>query len=198
MIEAGFGFKIGVPNQWRLKKSLAGGGALMDVGIYALQACRYLTGEEPLSIVAQETKTDAQKFAEVDESLTWTMRFPSGVLAYCSTSYNFNGLNRFRAFAENGWFGMDPAYSYNDNRLELGFYGFAAARSVRDRDGSVCQVDSRQPTVACLGRRRAERLDRDRSHLSIGPVAVARGTRPAKIGVKHRRVNLRFWSEAEE
>jgi predicted dehydrogenase len=118
MIEAGFGFKIGDPNQWRLKKSLAGGGALMDVGIYALQACRYLTGEEPLSIVAQETKTDAQKFAEVDESLTWTMRFPSGVLAYCSTSYNFNGLNRFRAFADNGWFGMDPAYSYNDNRLE--------------------------------------------------------------------------------
>lgn len=118
MIEAGFGFKIGDPNQWRLRKSLAGGGALMDVGIYALQACRYLTGEEPRSIVAQETKTDANKFAEVDESLTWTMRFPSGILAYCSTSYNFNGLNRFRAFADNGWFGMDPAYSYNDNRLE--------------------------------------------------------------------------------
>lgn len=118
MIEAGFGFKIGDPNQWRLKKSLAGGGALMDVGIYALQACRYLTGEEPKSIVAQETKTDVHKFSEVDESLTWTMRFPSGVLAYCSTSYNFNGLNRFRAFADNGWFGMDPAYSYNDNRLE--------------------------------------------------------------------------------
>jgi predicted dehydrogenase len=118
MIEAGFGFKIGDPNQWRLKKSLAGGGALMDVGIYALQACRYLTGEEPKSIVAQETKTDVRKFSEVDESLTWTMQFPSGVLAYCSTSYNFNGLNRFRAFADNGWFGMDPAYSYNDNRLE--------------------------------------------------------------------------------
>lgn len=118
MLEAGFGFKIGDPKQWRLKKSFAGGGALMDVGIYALQACRYLTGEEPQSIIAQETKTDAVKFSEVDESLTWTMRFPSGVLAYCSTSYNFNGLNRFRAFADDGWFGMDPAYSYHDNRLE--------------------------------------------------------------------------------
>jgi len=117
MIEAGFGFTIGDPNQWRLKRSLAGGGALMDVGIYALQACRYLAGEEPVSIMAQETKTDAVKFAEVDESIAWTMRFPSGVLAYCSTSYNFNGLNRFRAFAEKGWFGMDPAYSYQGNRL---------------------------------------------------------------------------------
>ncbi len=67
MIEAGFGFRIGDPNQWRLKKALAGGGALMDVGIYALQACRFLTGQEPTSIMAQETKTDAVKFAEVDD-----------------------------------------------------------------------------------------------------------------------------------
>lgn len=112
-IEAGFGFKIGDPNQWRLKSKLAGGGALMDVGIYALQACRFLTGEEPVSITAQETKTDAKKFSEVDESIVWTMKFPSGVLAFCSTSYNFNGLNRVNAFTENGFFKLDPAYSYN-------------------------------------------------------------------------------------
>ena len=36
-----------IPNQWRLNKQLAGGGSLMDIGIYALQAARYLTGEEP-------------------------------------------------------------------------------------------------------------------------------------------------------
>ena len=90
----------------------------MDVGVYALQACRYLTGEEPNLITAQETKTDAMKFAEVDESITWLMQFPSGVLAYCSTSYNFNGLNRFNAFTENGFIRMDPAFSYNGNRME--------------------------------------------------------------------------------
>ena len=118
MIEAGFGFKIGDPTQWRLKKKLAGGGALMDVGIYALQACRCLLREEPTMITAQETKTDAVKFAEVDESITWLMKFPSGALAYCSTSYNFNGLNRFNAFTENGFIRMDPAYSYTNNRME--------------------------------------------------------------------------------
>ena len=118
VIEAGFGFKIGDPKQWRLNKKLAGGGALMDVGVYALQACRYLTGEEPAVITAQETKTDAVKFAQVDESITWLMQFPSGVLAYCSTSYNFNGLNRFNAFTEKGFIRMDPAFSYNGNRME--------------------------------------------------------------------------------
>ena len=112
MIDAGFGFRIGNPDQWRLKADLARGGALMDVGIYALQACRFLAGEEPVEISAQETKTDPVKFAEVDESIVWTMKFPSGVLAYCSTTYNFSGINRFSAHCDKGWFSLDPAYSY--------------------------------------------------------------------------------------
>ncbi len=112
IIEAGFGFRIGDPNQWRLKATLAGGGALMDVGVYALQACRFLTGEEPVQVSAIETKTDFKKFAEVDESITWQMTFPSGVIAYCSTSYNVNGINRYTAYADKGWYGLDPAYSY--------------------------------------------------------------------------------------
>ncbi len=45
-IEAGFGFIIGDPSQWRLKKALSGGGALMDVGVYALQAARYVSDED--------------------------------------------------------------------------------------------------------------------------------------------------------
>jgi predicted dehydrogenase len=126
-VEAGFGFKIGDPAQWRLRKGLAGGGALMDVGIYALQAARFLVGEEPIAISALETKTDPVKFAEVDETIVWTMRFPGGVVAKCSTSYNFNGENRFRAYAEKGWFELDPAYSYAGNsgrrsdKLEIKF-----------------------------------------------------------------------------
>ncbi|TWT74000.1 Gfo/Idh/MocA family protein [Allorhodopirellula solitaria] len=115
-VEAGFGFTIGDPNQWRLDAKLAGGGALMDVGVYALQACRYLTGEEPQSITAQETKTDPKKFAEVDETITWTMKMPSGVNCFCATSYAFRGVNRYHAYADKGWFGLDPAFSYGGLR----------------------------------------------------------------------------------
>jgi predicted dehydrogenase len=113
IIEAGFGFRIGDPNQWRLKQALAGGGALMDVGIYALQATRYIAGEEPAFVSAIETKTDPVKFKEVDESIAWQLKFPGGVIAYCSTSYNVNGINRYTAYADKGWFGLDPAYSYS-------------------------------------------------------------------------------------
>lgn len=115
MVEASFGFKIGDPNQWRLKKDLAGGGALMDVGIYAIQGMRYLTGEEPAEVQAFETKTDRTKFAEVDETMTWEFKFPRGVIAHGATTYAFNGMNYLRGLAANGWFELAPnAYGYSD------------------------------------------------------------------------------------
>lgn len=82
-----FGFTIGDPTQWRLKKALAGGGALMDVGVYCIQAARYSLGAEPVAVTAQEFKTDPVKFAEVDETLTWQLEFPDGVIANSTTSY---------------------------------------------------------------------------------------------------------------
>lgn len=110
-VEGGFGFRIGDPTQWRLNKELAGGGALMDVGVYVIQAARYVTGEEPISISAQEAKTDPIKFKEVDETITWQMEFPSGVIASCITSYAAN-TNHLRVSCEQGWFELGPAYNY--------------------------------------------------------------------------------------
>ena len=117
LIEASFGFPIGDPAQWRLDRELAGGGPLMDVGIYAIQATRMIAGEEPVRVSAMEAKkSDLTRFREVEESLTWELEFPSGILAHCSTSYKVGGMNRFTAFADRGSFGMDPAYSYGGLR----------------------------------------------------------------------------------
>lgn len=116
IVEAGFCIDVGPAGQWRLKRDLAGGGALMDVGIYALQAARYITGEEPVLVSAIETKTDLVRFAEVEESAVWTMKFPSGAVAHCSTSYKIPGIARLRAAAQRGWFELDPAYYYTGNR----------------------------------------------------------------------------------
>jgi predicted dehydrogenase len=116
LIDANFGFAIGDPTQWRLKRDLAGGGSLMDVGIYCLQTARMLTGEDPVWISAVETRTDPVKFKEVEESISWTMKFPSGVVSNSFCSYGANGLAGFRAATTKGWFGLDPAYYYNGNR----------------------------------------------------------------------------------
>ncbi len=50
------GFRIGDPTQWRLNKQLAGGGSMMDIGIYAINGARYMVGEDPIWVTAQETK----------------------------------------------------------------------------------------------------------------------------------------------
>jgi predicted dehydrogenase len=111
VIDAHFGFNS-PPGVWRLKKDLAGGGPLMDVGIYCLQATRYLTGEEPVWISAATTKGDPARFSEVEESVVWESKFPGGVLSHCSSSYAAASAGYFRVLAENGWFTLDPAFNY--------------------------------------------------------------------------------------
>ena len=124
-VQSEFGFKIGDPTQWRLKKTLAGGGAMMDVGIYAIQAARYSIGEEPLSVTAQEYKTDYKKFAEVDETVTWQMQFPGGHISNSTTSYS-TPLNNLYISKDYRWFNLLPAFSYagikgTTNKGELSF-----------------------------------------------------------------------------
>ncbi|MGJ8674187.1 Gfo/Idh/MocA family protein [Rubritalea sp.] len=108
-IDAGFCFRMPDDTGWRLKKDL-GGGALLDVGVYLIQAARYIFGEEPVMVSALETKTDLDKFAEVDETITWTMQFPSGKTANMIASFNLRGYNRMTVFADNGRFGMEPCF----------------------------------------------------------------------------------------
>jgi predicted dehydrogenase len=116
IIDANFGFALGDPTQWRLKRDLAGGGALMDVGIYCLQTARMIAGEDPIWISATEVKTDAVKFKEVDETISWQMKFPSGIVSHSVSTYAANGLMGFRAATTKGFFGLEPAYFYNGNR----------------------------------------------------------------------------------
>ena len=68
------------------------------------------TGEEPVLVSGVETRTDPVKFKEVEESIVWQAKFPSGVVAYCSASYNSGGFGRYTAKADGGWFELYPAY----------------------------------------------------------------------------------------
>jgi predicted dehydrogenase len=115
LIDAHFGFPI-QPGVWRLNRALAGGGPLMDVGIYCVQATRYLTGEEPATVSAIMTRGDDGRFAEVEESITWQTKFPGGALAHCGSSYSAAPTGYFRALAEHGGFGLDPAFLYGGIR----------------------------------------------------------------------------------
>ncbi len=107
------GFTIGDPTQWRLNKQLAGGGAMMDIGIYSVNGARYMIGEEPVWVTAQETKTDPQKFKEgVDETILFQLGFPGGAVASCLSTYSMNNLDRFFVDGEKGFGELMPATGY--------------------------------------------------------------------------------------
>lgn len=107
------GFRIGDPTQWRLNKALAGGGAMMDIGVYSINGARYMIGEDPIWVTAQETKTDPVKFKEgVDETIQFQFGFPGGATASCLSTYIMNNLDRFFLDGEKGWAELYPATGY--------------------------------------------------------------------------------------
>ena len=105
---------IGNPNQWRLKKALAGGGSLPDIGLYNINTNRFLLGEEPYMVNAHTYTTPNDiRFKEVEEAVMFQMFFPGGAIANSTCSYGVHDSKHYRCYADNGgWFGMDPGYSY--------------------------------------------------------------------------------------
>ncbi len=111
------GFIIGDPTQWRLNKQLSGGGSMMDIGIYSINGSRYMTGEDPIWVTAQETKTNPVKFKEgVDETIQFQLGFPGGAVASCLSTYSMNYLDRFFLNGEKGFAELMPSTGYGPIR----------------------------------------------------------------------------------
>jgi predicted dehydrogenase len=108
------------PSVWRLQREMAGGGPLPDIGLYCLNTIRFVLGEEPEEVFAYQFQpVNDPRFAEVEESITWTMRFPSGTLATCASSYNVVKANHLRAYGDKSWLSLDPAFAYEGLELEF-------------------------------------------------------------------------------
>jgi predicted dehydrogenase len=141
-IESTFGFNIG-RGEWRLNKKLAGGGPLFDVGIYSLNACRYLTGEEPVHISANASVIEHDgRFDEVEENVSWTMKFPSGIVASCNTTYGANMEGFYRVHGSKGWLEVDSAFVYEGLRLRAEYEGTKLDEPNPARDPSHFQAEA--------------------------------------------------------
>lgn len=124
IVRADIGFPI--EDDWRLNPRLAGGGVLLEQGVYALNAARKVYGETPVEVVGHESRSDPARFSDVEESVFWTMKFPSGGIAQCAASYTTR-MNRIWAGADSGFFELEPAYGYD------GLRGRSSTGSIRYR-----------------------------------------------------------------
>ena len=136
----------GDPTQWRLKRAQAGGGCLPDVGIYCLNAARFLTGEEPSEVFGTVYQpTDDPRFTEVEETCTFTMKFPGGFIASCSSGYGVHKTQFLRLEGEKAWVEMNPAFGYSGLKLRyetvVGERNVVSEPSIEAADQFAAEMD---------------------------------------------------------
>ena len=136
--------------EWRLDKKIAGGGPLMDVGVYCLQAVCYITGQEPVAVAAQTFPvSDTEKFNGIEETLEWQMKMPDGLVARSRTSYS-EDIGFIKVETENGWFQLNPAFNYNGLQFTASDgYAFdlpSFSQQAKQLDGIALSIKNNQPS----------------------------------------------------
>ena len=118
-VQSEHGFPIGDPSQWRLDRALAGGGSLMDIGIYSIQALRYMAGEEPIAVnAATYTDRSDPRFHDVEDRVAWSFLYPSGLIGHGFSSYS-SAHNHIRLNGDSGWIDLEPATSYSGHAMRV-------------------------------------------------------------------------------
>lgn len=123
---AGYGGTGGPADYWRMQKHM-GGGAMYDMGVYAVNAARYATAMEPLSISARHDDTLKDVFKEVDHTTYFTLNFKNDIQAECMTSVVVS-KNSLHVDCSSGWYGLKPMQSYS------GIKGFSSDEKFPNRD----------------------------------------------------------------
>jgi predicted dehydrogenase len=110
----------GDPTQWRQVRSLSGGGSLPDVGLYCLNTTRALLGEEPIEVSATlHSPPNDLRFREVESTVSFTLRFPSGIIANCASSYSAHQYRNIRVFGAAAAAEIENAFDYEGQRLRI-------------------------------------------------------------------------------
>ena len=87
---------------------------MYDIGIYGLQALQYLSGETPTEVYATiSNPPNDDRFKEVEDTVHFTLKFPSGLNGMCSSSYSWSGVNRYEVLGTRGRLIAENATGYN-------------------------------------------------------------------------------------
>jgi glucose-fructose oxidoreductase len=147
-----FSFTMG-RKVWRAEKKLAGGGPIMDLGVYVIQAaCMAAGGVGPIAVVAQEgPKTRPDMFTDVEETMFFKMEFENGLLFDGGTSYQQN-FNEVRAESPKGFIQIRPAFGYGGITAEthagpLKFNLPVSQQALQMDDFAKCVIYNRESRV---------------------------------------------------
>jgi glucose-fructose oxidoreductase len=115
--DALFGLQVRDAENIRLDKA-RGGGPLFDLGVYCINAARYLFRDEPVEVRAMNAEHEDPRFREVPEATSALLRFPGDRLATFTCSFHSADVSTYRVVGTRGDVTLDPAFSYSRG-LEL-------------------------------------------------------------------------------
>src|SRR6266404_3191524 len=105
---------------WHFNRKLAGGGSLMDVGVYCVNTTRWLTEQEPVEAMAHAWTVDPARFNEIEENIAFRLTFPGGLVLQATASYGAAQASFLHVHGERGWAALDPAFAYDEERRLFG------------------------------------------------------------------------------
>lgn len=129
-------FSLQVRPGIRTRDADRGGGPLHDIGIYCINAARYLFREEPLWVQASTTTGQGgDRFRAIDEQVTAILGFPEGKTAAFTASFGAADLAEYKVVGTKGRLGLDNAYEFKDSmRLEVKVDGRSRTQRFPKRD----------------------------------------------------------------
>jgi predicted dehydrogenase len=144
-IHTGFSelFTSGVSPAWLLNRRLAGGGPLMDLGIYCVNTSRWLVDEDPVEVTAESWRHDRVRFRQVEEGISFCLRFPSGLIVQATSTYSAMPSSFICVQGSEGWASLMPAYDFKEERrLTAKIAGRQIERRFRVIDEFAPQLDA--------------------------------------------------------
>lgn len=99
-------------NNIRLEEVEKGGGPLYDIGIYCINAARYLFKSEPIEVFAMTANSKDSRFKKVDELVSCIMKFPEGKLATFSISFGAFPSADYDLIGTKGRVRLEKGYEY--------------------------------------------------------------------------------------
>jgi glucose-fructose oxidoreductase len=132
-----------VPDNVRLTEPVEkGGGPVWDMGIYCINAARYLFKSEPIEVLAASASVREPRFRKAEEMTSVTMRFPKERLATFTASFGAADIGRYTLVGTKGTLTVDPAYEYAEGlKLELKIKDKSRKREFPKRDQFAAELD---------------------------------------------------------
>ena len=105
---------------WQLNRKLAGGGSLMDLGIYCVNTMRWVAGSAPLEATAYAWTEDPKRFSEVEDNIAFRLTHADGLVCHGSSSYSAAASSFVQVHGEKGWAALNPAFAFEEERRLFG------------------------------------------------------------------------------